>query len=248
MAISGKSAAFFSALLLWALLLPAQADESWVADELLKQINELRLEVAGLKQRIVALEQGKSNKVANTVPSIELSGFSLGSGDAPIAIVEFSDFQCGYCKRHNQSVFKQLKDNYVNTGKVRYYQRDLPLDFHADALPAAVAARCLGEQGFYWQVRDLLFSRTVPLKEAGFDTAARRVGADMHQYQACREEGKQQIQVTRDVQLGSSLGITGTPSFLIGKVRDGKLVDAVSIVGAQPYEVFVKAIQTMKGN
>lgn len=240
---------------LWALfLLPVSAwSENWIEDELLKQINELRLEVVGLKERVNTLEQGqvKSDVNANlpkkTSFTIDLAGSALGSKNADIAIVEFSDFQCGYCKRFHRSTFKKLEDNYINTGKLRYYQRDFPLDFHDKAFSAAVASRCVGEQAvggnnLYWPMRHKLFSNGLPFNEKNYRTAAESVGADLKKFDACWRDGRQQAEVMKDIQYGRELSVTGTPQFFVGRIKGETLVDVISVTGSQPYDVFVKHI------
>lgn len=240
---------------LWILLLlPSVATaESWVEDELLKQINDLRLEVVRLKGRVTVLEQGdvQAKTIVDSPKkppiNIDLTGSALGSNSADIAIVEFSDFQCGYCKRFHRSTFKKLEDNFINTGKLRYYQRDFPLDFHDKAFSAAVAARCVGEQsvdgeGLYWPMRHKLFSNGLPFNEKNYRKTAESVGADVKKFDACWQDGRQQASVMKDIQYGRELSVTGTPQFFVGRIKGGKLVDVISVTGSQPYNVFVKHI------
>ena len=110
---------------------------------------------------IVLLDQGASPSAADT--SGTASEKSLGAADAPVVVVEYGDFQCPYCKRFVETSFPGLKRDYVDTGKVRWVTRDLPLGFHANAHKAAQAAHCAGEQGRYWEMRDTLFRNNLNL-------------------------------------------------------------------------------------
>jgi len=164
----GKLIGLWLPVYLLFLSVSAGAAENWIADELLKQMSDLRLELAALKSRVSSLEQrAGANTPTPARVALALSGYALGAEDAPIAIVEFSDFQCGYCKRHHKSTFRRLQDNAIAQGQVRYYARDFPLDNHPTGIAAATAARCAGEQGLYWPMRDKLFSTALGTNQAG---------------------------------------------------------------------------------
>ncbi len=109
------------------------------------------------------LQQQNARPAPQTEPDpakrakLNLDGFQmLGSKNAPLTIVEFTDYQCPFCQRFHVTTFPDLKKNYIDTGKVRFYSRDLPLDFHANAMQAAEAARCAIEQGKFWELRDVM--------------------------------------------------------------------------------------------
>ncbi|NIP30380.1 MAG: thioredoxin domain-containing protein, partial [Candidatus Dadabacteria bacterium] len=88
-----------------------------------------------------------------------------GDLNAPVTIVEFSDYECPFCKRNHDQVFTKLKQEYIDSGKVRYVFRDYPLGFHKKAVPAAIAANCAGEQGKYWEINDFLFQSRANLAD-----------------------------------------------------------------------------------
>jgi protein-disulfide isomerase len=159
---------------------------------------------------------------------------SLGRADAPVTLIEFTDLQCPYCARFALQTFPRLKSEYINTGKLRYASRDLPLSFHAYALPAAVAARCAGEQGHYWIYRESLFARQATLDSEPYDALAGELGLDLKRFQACRNDPAQAAAVRQDVALARSHGIESTPSFVIGRVVDGQFVGQ-QFSGAEPY-------------
>ena len=146
----------------------------------------------------------------------------LGPTDAPVTIIEFSDYQCPYCAHFALETFPEIRRAYVDTGKVRYAARDLPLPFHAFAIPAAVAARCAGEQGKFWQYRDELFRNQSQIGRAPYAELASQLGLDLAKFEACRTGGQQEAAVRADAAMARSHGISSTPSFVVGRFVDGE--------------------------
>ena len=161
----------------------------------------------------------------------------IGSDDAPVTIIEFTDLQCPYCARYASQTFPRLKREYVDTGKLRYTSRDLPLPFHSFALPAAVASRCAGEQGRFWEYREALFASQSLLGTEPYGRIAGELGLDVEQLEACRSSGEQESNVRADLAMAAQHGIRSTPTFVIGRVVDGEFQGEV-VSGAQPYEFF----------
>lgn len=170
----------------------------------------------------------------------------LGREDAPVSIVEFTDLQCPYCAQFATQTFPDIRRNYIDTGKVRFASRDLPLPFHAFAFPAAVAARCAGEQGKFWEFREALFAGQSRLGTALYDELARRFGMDVDRFGACRRDGRQQANVRADLALAQSQGIRSTPNFVIGRMVNGSF-EGEMISGARPYEEFAARIDALLG-
>jgi protein-disulfide isomerase len=146
----------------------------------------------------------------------------LGPADAPVTIIEFSDYQCPYCAHFALETFPGIRRAYVDTGKVRYAARDLPLPFHAFAVPAAVAARCAGEQGRFWEYRDELFRNQSQIGRAPYAELASQLGLDQEKFEACRAAGQQEAAVRADAAMARSHGISSTPSFVVGRFVDGE--------------------------
>lgn len=167
---------------------------------------------------------------------------SRGRADAPVTIVEFTDYQCPFCKRFEAETWPQLKRNYVDSGKVRFIVRDLPLEFHDAALPAAEAAHCAGEQGKFWPMHDALIAKGSDLSAGGIQAQAARLTLDLPRFQACVAQHKYAKDILHNAALAHSLGLQGTPAFVIGRVHDGEL-SGVSGMGAQPYENFAQQIE-----
>ncbi|MBF0296020.1 MAG: DsbA family protein [Magnetococcales bacterium] len=154
---------------------------------------------------------------------------SRGDAKAPITIVEFSDFECPYCRRA-QATLKKVVDAYGD--KVRMVFRHYPLPFHAKAPKASEAAQCAADQGKFWPMHDLLFEEKSKLEVADLKAHAKTVGLDQAKFDKCLDGGVHSGRVSADLADGKKLGVTGTPTFFINGVR---------LVGAQPVEKF-KAI------
>lgn len=168
----------------------------------------------------------------------------LGREDAPVAIIEFSDLQCPHCARFAGQTFPRLRREFIETGKLRYAARDLPLPFHAFATPAAIATRCAGEQGRFWEYREALFAAQARLGLEPYAEVARTLGLDVAQLEACRSDDRQAAAVRADLELARSYGIASTPTFVIGRVVNGQFQGEL-ISGAQPYEVFAGKIAAL---
>ncbi len=168
----------------------------------------------------------------------------LGPEDAPVTIIEFTDLQCPYCARFATQTFPQLRRNYIDTGRVRFASQDLPLPRHAFAVPAAVAARCAGEQGRFWEFREALFSAQAKLRNEPYADLARKFGLDLDKFAACRSDERQTARVLEGIELARANGITSTPTFLIGRLVDGQF-QSEKISGAQPYDVIAAKIDEL---
>jgi protein-disulfide isomerase len=168
----------------------------------------------------------------------------LGPEDAPVTIIEFTDLQCPYCARFATQTFPQLRRNYIDTGRVRFASQDLPLPMHAFAVPAAVAARCAGEQGRFWEFREALFAAQSKLREEPYAELARKFGLDLEEFATCRSDERQTARVREGIDLARANGITSTPTFVIGRLVDGQF-QGEKISGAQPYEVIAAKIDAL---
>ncbi|MBD3318893.1 thioredoxin domain-containing protein [Candidatus Woesearchaeota archaeon] len=156
-----------------------------------------------------------------------------GDENAPVEIIEFSDYECPFCARWYTQTYIQLKENYIDTGKVKLVFRDFPLGFHANAQKAAEAAECAGEQGKYYEMHDLLFENGVSGGVTAFKQYAATLGLDTEAFNSCLDSGQMAAEVAADMAAGQAAGVSGTPSFFINGVK---------LVGAQPYEAFQQII------
>jgi protein-disulfide isomerase len=206
--------------------------------------------LAELKAIHESLEQNDRNdrpepaKPAPTVHVPTAGGQAFGRADAPLTLVEFTDFQCPFCRRFHDRTWPEVKKNYVDTGKLRYLVLDLPLPFHAGALPSALGAHCAAEQGKYWPMHDRLFGIAEDqLTAAHIRELALSLGVDASRYDACLAAAKTTAAIDASSKAANNVGLTGTPSFVLGHAT-GDAVDGAAIVGAQPYEVFAARIDS----
>ncbi len=158
----------------------------------------------------------------------------LGDKNAPVAMIEWSDYECPFCGRFYSETLGQIKEKYVKTGKVKFVYRDFPLSFHPQAQKAAEAAECAGGQGKYYEMHDKLFTQGVQGGVASFKQYAKDLGLDAAKFDRCLDSGQMAAEIQKDTADGSAAGIRGTPGFVI----NGR-----SISGAQPFQVFDQAIQ-----
>lgn len=163
----------------------------------------------------------------------------MGSDDAPVTIVEFSDYQCPYCNKFHVETFPQIKEKYIDTGKVKFVYRDYPLSSHAGAYPAALIAECVRDQkgdDAYYQVHNELFKM---LSSGDFDydamsAFASGIGADSGKLKDCFDGDKFKDEIAKDLADGTAAGITGTPGFIVAGMK---------ISGAEDISVFEQVIE-----
>jgi len=157
---------------------------------------------------------------------------ALGNPDAPITIYEFSDYECPFCARFYSTTYKQLKEEYIDTGKARLVFKDFPLGFHQVATPASAAANCvktqLGDEK-YFEMHNKIFENQEELSVSNLEAWAIALGVDKAKFNTCVKDEEVLAEIDADISEGSKVGVTGTPSFVIG--------DEV-VVGAQPIEAF----------
>lgn len=156
-----------------------------------------------------------------------------GREDAPVTIVEYSDYQCPFCKRFVDNTLAELQKAYIDTGKVRLVFKDMPLDFHNHARKAAQAAHCAGEQDKYWPMHDVLFGNIKKLEDERIVEYAGLIGLKREQFTACFASERYLAQIDADIAEAKKARITGTPTFVIGKTTKDVITGDV-IRGAQP--------------
>jgi protein-disulfide isomerase len=160
-----------------------------------------------------------------------------GNADAPVTVVEFTDYQCPYCRRFQAESWPALERKYVDTGKVRFIVRDLPLKIHSSARPAAEAAHCAGEQGRFWPMHEALLARDMKLDEASLLARAQAMRLEVPRFRQCISSNKYEVAIARNIAQAEALGVRGTPTFIIGRATHSVL-DGVRIAGAVPYADF----------
>ena len=232
--------------------LPLAAQKSDKKPMTQQQGDEILQELRQIRQLLEkpAKPAGAPQEEAPTRAKIaDLSGVAmLGSPVAPLTIVEYTDYQCPYCQHFHMTTFADIKKAYIDTGKVRFFSKDLPLDFHPNAMRAAMAARCAGEQGKFWELRDTMGANPNSLDMEHIVGFAANLKMDTAALRACIDSGKYKERVQSDVLEAMKIGANGTPTFVVGKsVGDG--VDGDLVVGAMPFQMFdakLKELQSAK--
>ncbi|HEU4367490.1 MAG TPA: DsbA family protein [Methylomirabilota bacterium] len=213
------------------------------ADTLIREIRELRQAIDRLRAPARPAERPPDEKVR-----VDLTGVHvLGRTDAPLTLVEFTDLECPFCRTFHVGAFERIKREYIDTGKLRFVSRDFPLDFHPNARPAALAVRCAGEQGKFWEMRHQVTLKASALGPDVYVSLARDLKLDLDKLSACISSEKYRAEIDRDMADGMSAGVTGTPSFVLGRTSAGPSLEGVRIVGAQPYAAFESRIKALLG-
>jgi protein-disulfide isomerase len=224
------------------------------------QKKAMQEEISGLKQEVKALEE-KQQKMSEQLDELKkmlqasfvvqprlqapttlaLHGEPVkGDSVARIAVIEYADFECPFCGQYMRQAYPQIVDNYIRTGKIKYFYRDLPLSMHPHAMLAAQAARCAGDQGKFWEMHDSLFANQAALTEKDMSNRAQSLGMDSTQLTQCLASQKYSDEIRKSVTEAQSMGIQGTPMFFLGVIRENGDVVKVekTIMGAYPYETF----------
>jgi protein-disulfide isomerase len=174
-------------------------------------------------------------------------GRSRGRADAPITLLEYSDFTCGYCGKFFRETWPRLQAKYIETGKVRFVYRDYPRSDQGIGVEAAVAARCAGAQGQYWPMHDRLFGERGGLDSGSFKSYAKVIGLDETSFAKCFDDREYLESIFRDRQEANRWGFRGTPGFILMRTVGGptEKEPAVAIPGAVPFEDFAEEIDRM---
>jgi protein-disulfide isomerase len=176
---------------------------------------------------------------------------ALGQVTARVTIVEFSDYQCPFCRRHSSQVLPEIVKEYVKPGKVRYVFRDFPIaSLHPQAHRLHEAAHCAGEQGRYWPMHDRLFADSQRTDVKDLLAHARALGLDHGPFERCVADGAHAAAVRQGVADGEKARVRGTPTFFVGltEADGGPIRPHRLVVGAQPYAVFKQAIEGLLGS
>lgn len=222
---------------------PSAADTitSQQADAILQELRAIR----ALLERAPAAPAPQAAAPADGPVSLKLHGaYMLGKVDAPVTLVEFSDYECPFCRQFHMASFEPIKKKYIDTGKVRYVSRDFPLDMHPHALAAAKAARCAGEQGRFWEMRQALIVNGNALSEESMARLTRGLKLDEKGLLQCMLDPKTDKALRDDMEEAAALGVSGTPTFVIGR-SEGDSVEGSKIVGALPLATFEGRIDAL---
>jgi len=211
------------------------------------QISEEDLDKALSKLELKLLQNQLPTKQAADPVKISADNDPIiGDSNAPITIIEFSDFQCPFCARFNAQTLPVILDEYIEQGKVKLVFRDFPIQsIHPNALPASVAAECANDQSKFKEMHDMLFEKQNEWNKKEttealslFSQYASNMKLDMEVFDSCLTSGKHIDEIKKDLEDGRDYGVTGTPGFFVGNDQIG----FVELKGAQPFESFKKVI------
>ncbi|MEK7153953.1 MAG: DsbA family protein [Patescibacteria group bacterium] len=166
----------------------------------------------------------------------------LGNKNAKVTIVEYSDFECPFCKKFWSETLPLIKKEFIESGKAHFVYRHFPLPSHSGAKPAALATECAAEQGKFWQMHDEIYKRqdgqgqSAQLTKDNLKKWAVAIGLDTAKFNQCLDSEKYSKKINDDLASGQTVGVTGTPTVFINGQK---------IVGAQPYETFKQAIDAL---
>ena len=182
-------------------------------------------------------------------PLLDITGApSLGSEEAVVTLIEFSDYECPYCIKYFQETWPQIQADYVQTGKIRYVFKDFPVDqLHPEAIRAHEAAHCAGEQNKFWELHGRLFGKAGTHTPELLEERAAEAGLNLEAYRECVESDRYTKAIQQSVTQATELGATGTPAFFLG-MRDratGQVRLLQFISGAQPYATFAKTLDAL---
>lgn len=220
------------------------------------ELSALRTDIRALQaeqqQIITRLDELKQILQPSGQPPAPVSSVSVrgepfrGDSGARVALIEYADFECPYCGEYERKTFPKILSDYIISGKVKYFYRDLPLPEHARALPAARAARCAGEQGKYWEMHDSIFAKQNALSVPALLDRAHTLGLDTAKFTECQSSEKFTSDIQKSVSEAQKMGIDGTPTFFLGVVGpDGEVTIEKRLQGAAPFDVFKTEIDVL---
>ena len=213
-------------------------------DAILTELRQIKQLLQRPQQQTPAQQAAQAPK-ADEPANVSIAGFPiLGKADAPLTLVMFTDYQCPFCSRFETQTLPEIRKQYIDTGKLRFVVRDLPLPFHPNATKAAEATHCAEEQGKYWELREKLVINGDKLDAKRLPEYARQIGLDVAKFSACLESGRHAEKVKASTAIAASIGITGTPSFVVGRSK-GDMAEGFKLVGAQPFAAFDQKLKEM---
>jgi protein-disulfide isomerase len=218
-------------------------------EAILDELRQIRLLLQ--KQQAQPAPTGQPGVAANPANPTPLRAVvsnlpSLGQATAPLTMVLYTDYECPFCRRFEKETLPQLRQQYIDNGKLKLVIKDLPLSMHANAQKAAEANHCAAEQGRYWPYRQRLTALGEPLAVPRLAALAEEVGLDRARFEECLRVGLFAPAVAHSVNEAGRLGIDGTPTFILGREHDG-YVEGQRIVGALPLATFAQKIDALLG-
>ena len=225
-----------------------RADELARLKDEVARLNTQQQQILNALEELKRMMQGPGQPALQPPQTMSVAGEPFkGQPGATLAIIEYADFECPFCRRFEHDVYPQIRDSYVNTGKVKYFHRDMPLPFHEGAMPAARAAHCASEQGKFWEMHDSLLGDAAALGAADIDERAGKLGLNVSKLDECIASDRFADIIQRSVAEATEMQISGTPTFIIGTIdAQGNLMSVKkTVVGAYPFGTFKAALDPL---
>jgi protein-disulfide isomerase len=240
----------FVVLLVGGLMVVASEAQSNDEADLRKEVEQLKAQLKTVQGDLDRIKATLREQSARTNPVFDVSGDpAMGDASAKLVVIEFSDFECPYCLEYYKTIYHQVLESYVKTGKVRYVFGDFPGEkVHPHALKAAEAGRCANEQGKFWEMHDQLFARQRDLGTTGMSDGAKAAGLNVGDFETCLAGGRYTAAVREAALVTANLGLQGTPAFVFGTpdpLNASKVKLVKALVGAQPYAQFQQVIDSL---
>lgn len=224
---------------------------SFLIGSLYSQVNLLKKGVgtnanAGTPTAPTAADPGVAGQPpAEVKADIDIKGMTYkGDKNAKVAIVEFTDYECPFCGQLFTQTYPELKKNYIDTGKVRYYVMDFPLtSIHPNAQKSAEASHCAADQGKFWEMHDKMFVSQTALKIDDLKKYAADLGLNTGNFNKCLDDGKYAQKVADMMKKGEGYGVTGTPASYVGVIKGDTVEQAIQVSGAVPFASFQTTIE-----
>ena len=216
------------------------------------QISEEDLETVIAKLELKILQNQLPTEQPKLTMKVSIDNDPIiGNPNAPITIIEFSDFQCPFCARFYTQTLPLIHEEYIESGKVKLVFRDYPIQsIHPNAVPAAVASECANEQGKFKEMHDMLFEKQNEWSRQEtadalslFSQYATKIQLQQERFDSCLTNGKYIEEIKKDLGDGRDYGVSGTPGFFVGNDKIGY----VELKGAQPFDSFKKIIDAQLG-
>lgn len=232
------SAIISALVLLTTLVLTAAADPGLSAEEIERE----RAALLAIMAQNQAPSSGADGRIAFP------DAATIGADAAPVLLIEFGDYQCGFCRRHELNVMPMLARDHVATGRLRYVFMEYPAERNRPiSVDAANAALCAHDQGRYSEMRQRLFANPMSLDNAGYRAHAEAIGLDLSTFTECLERKPHLDTIQDHVALGQQLGVRGTPTFFLAMPfgDEGGLQLVRRITGAQPIDLFERELESL---
>lgn len=223
-------------------------DELATLKDQVAQLNAQQQQILASLDELKKMVKGPGQPELKPPPTMSVAGeLYKGEPAARVAIIEYADFQCPFCRRFESQVYPNIRDRYIQTGKLKYFHRDMPLVFHQGAMPAARAVHCASEQGKFWEMHDSLLGDAASLTPADIDDRAGKLGMNVSELDKCISSDRFADIIQRGITEASTMQISGTPTFIIGTLdAQGNLMSVKkTVVGASPFEAFKAAIDPL---